>query len=339
MLILITCVIAGGVSAQPSFSPDQGKIPLKIQFTFPGGDACDSVSWEFGDGETSRETGPQHTYQNMGFFYPRVICTLPGATVTYAFDKIVGSNAEMPDADSNDQHYPVETIVEISPATPGLDDLLKQADGLYALGLSGYAADAYKKAIPLSGSDPQVIGKYGDILASLSRWSEAATAYNQSLSKNEDPVVLNAYGGMLIKLNRHQDALDVFNRTLAINAKNPVALTGKGKAFEMLVMPNESAEAYKQSVALDAKQAAAWIGYGNVLNTLEKYPESIAAYEKAIGLGISGADIYNRYGAVLRKAGRDGDAARAMSTARSYQGQLYSGAHDYMPRCSIGAMG
>ncbi len=235
MLILITCVIAGGVSAQPSFSPDQGKIPLKVRFTLPGGDACDSVSWEFGDGKTSREINPQHTYKGMGFYPPHLICTLPGATVTYTFDKIVASNADMPDADSNNQHYPAGTKVKISPAQLELEDLLKQADGLYALGLGSYAVSSYKKASRLSGSDPRILGKYGDVLASLSRWSEAAAVYNQSLAIKETPVVLNAYGGMMIKMNRYQDALDAFNRTLAINAKNPVALTGKGKAFEMLV--------------------------------------------------------------------------------------------------------
>lgn len=334
--IIIIVMNAGTATAAPSFSPDQGKMPLKIQFTLPGGDHCDHVTWEFGDGSTSSEVNPSHTYTTMGFYYPRCICTLPGAIVTYAFDKVVSSNADMPDPDSADQHYPIETDPLISSEPLSLDDQIRQGDGLFALGLYQNAADSYKKAIQLSGSDPAVLGKYGDILAGLSRWSEAAEIYNQSLMQKPDPAVYNAYGASLIKLNRYEQALDSFNTSLEIDPDNGSTYTGIGKAYELLKLPEQAAEAYKRAVELDGTQTPAWIGYGNVLNSLEQYSESAKAYEKAISLGVSGADIYTRYGGVLRKLGRDGDANKAMSTARSFQGPIYSGSDDYIPRCSAG---
>ncbi|MDD1728059.1 MAG: PKD domain-containing protein, partial [Methanospirillum sp.] len=75
----------GIASADPFFSPDEGKAPLKVQFTLPGGENCDSVKWDFGDGNTSTEISPSFTYTKMSFFYPTCVCTLPGATVTYTF--------------------------------------------------------------------------------------------------------------------------------------------------------------------------------------------------------------------------------------------------------------
>ena len=335
--ILTILVLGGGVLAAPSFSPDQGKMPLVIQFTLPGGEKCDSVSWDFEDDSTSKEANPSHTYKTMGFYYPRCVCTLPGATITYSFDKIVSSNADMPDADSANQHYPVETVVDIKPDTLTLDDQVKQGNGLYALGLYDYAAASYQKAIQISGSDPGILARYGDILCGLSRWNDAVNAYNQSLAIIADPAVLNAYGMALIKMNKNEQALNAFNRTLEIDSVNPTAYTGLGKAFELLKMADQASSAYRKSLDLDENQPYAWVGYGNVLNTLEKYPESIAAYEKAIALGVSGADIYTKYGMVLRKAGRDGDAGRAMSTARSFQGSLTS-SNDYIPRCTAGGV-
>jgi Flp pilus assembly protein TadD len=336
--LLSVILLTGMATAAPSFSPDQGKMPLTVQFTFPGGDQCDSVSWDFGDDTTSDEVSPSHMYKEMSFFYPQCICTLPGAKITYNFNKIVSSNADMPDPDSADQHYPVETIPEISAGTLPLDEQTKQGKGLYAIGLYDDAAESYKKAIQISGSDPEILAKFGDIMAGLTRWTDAASAYNQSLAIREDPAVLNAYGAALIKLKKYDEALGVFNRTLTIEPGNASALTGIGKAFELLKKADESAAAYQKSLEIDDSQSSAWMGYGNVLSTLEKYPEAITAYEKAISLGVTGADIYTKYGGVLRKAGRDGDAGRAMSTARSFQGQLYSSSGDYSPRCSAGGV-
>lgn len=339
VVILSTLMLLTGITtANPSFSPDQGKMPVTVKFTFPGGDQCDSVLWDFGDGETSTEVSPTHIYKTMGFYYPQMVCTLPGMKIIYNFNKFVSSNADMPDPNSDDQHFPIETIPDISSATLPIDEQIKQADVLNALGEFSYAADAFKKVIGISASDPAILGKYGDVLAGLSRWSDAAAIYNQSLTIKEDPAVLNAYGTALLKLNKFEEALNVFNRTIAIDAGNSIAYTGIGKAFEFLKKDEEASAAYSKTVSLDDKQPFAWMGYGNVLNNLGKYSEAETAYKKAIDLGVSGAEVYNKYGTVLRKLDRDKEAGKAFSKARNLQGQLYSSSDDYIPQCTAGGV-
>ena len=54
-------------TATPSFYPNEGKIPLKVQFTLPGGESCDSVKWDFGDDNTSTEISPVITSYSIHY--------------------------------------------------------------------------------------------------------------------------------------------------------------------------------------------------------------------------------------------------------------------------------
>lgn len=331
-VFIILCT--GMASANPYFSPDEGKIPLKVQFTLPGGDSCDSVKWDFGDGNTSTQVNPSFTYTKMGFFYPTCVCTLPGATITYTFGKIVPSNANMADSETANPHYPTATSVDAKSDQLSVEELKKQGTGLYTLGLYDYAASSYKAAVQRSGSDPDILSMYGNILAGLSRWEEAKDVYNQSLAIRPDKGVLNSYGGVLIQLKKNEAALDAFNRSLELDSSNPGAWAGSARAFGSLKKTNESAAAYLKSLDLDASQPLVWKEYGDVLSTLNNDSDAIKAYEKAISLGVSGSDIYYKYGEALRKIGRQKDAEAAMTKARGMQGQLYSSIDDSTPVCT-----
>ncbi len=333
-------ILTGFCIAEPSFSPNQGKMPLKVQFSLPGGENCDSITWTFEDGKTGSGINPSYTYTAMGFHYPTCVCTLPGATITYSFDKIVSSNADMPDDDTADQHYPINTAVDIKADTLSLEEQTRQGTGLYALGLYDYAAVSYQKAIEISGSDPEILTQYGTILAGLSRWKESAVVFNQSAAIKPDPVTFIAYGGVLTHMQKYDEALNAFNRSLELEAKNPDAWAGIGQVFEFLKNNEEAAIAYKKSLDLDPKEASVWKGYGNVLSAQGKDTEAAEAYSQAISLGLSEADIYLKYGGVLRKLGQDGEAQAAMNQAKNLQGALYSSSNDYTPHCTAGgAMG
>ncbi len=345
----LTCMLVtiGIANAAPSFSPSEGKIPLKVQFSLPGGESCDSVKWDFGDGNSSTAINPSYTYMKMGFFNPTCVCTLPGATITYMFDKIVPANADMSDEYSDALQYPTGTTPVIQTENLSLNDLIKQGTGLYSLGLFPEAASSYKKAIELSKAmnvntpDTEILTMYGNILVALSRWDEAENAYNQSLSINKDSEVLNAYGGVLTKLKKYDEALAAFNQSRDMSADNFGAWAGTADVYMAMKKPVEAAAAYKSSLDANENQASVWKSYGDVLITLQKYPEAVSAYEKAMAQGISGSDIYYKYGEALRKVNREGDAQAALSKARSMQGPIYSSISDVTPICVTagGAMG
>ncbi|MFH0968855.1 MAG: tetratricopeptide repeat protein [Methanobacteriota archaeon] len=313
-------------------------MPLKVQFSLPGGENCDSVTWSFEDGKTGTEINPSYTYSTMGFHYPTCVCTLPGATITYSFGKIVSSNADMPDADTADQHYPIHTAVDIKSDKLSLEEQTKQGTGFYALGLYDYAATAYQKAIEISGSNPEILAQYGNILAGLSRWKESAVAFNQSVAIKPDPVTYTAYGGALTHLKKYDEALSMFNKSLELDAVNPNAWAGIGQVFEFLKKSEDAVTAYKKSLDLNPKDAFVWKGYGNALSVLGKDSEAADAYSQAISLGLADADTFLKYGGVLRKLGKNGEAQTAMNQAKNLQAPLYVSSSSSPMYCTAGGV-
>ena len=58
-------------SATVSVNPTSGSAPLEVSFTGSGSDSDGSIasySWDFGDGTSSTQQNPSHTYQNAGSF-------------------------------------------------------------------------------------------------------------------------------------------------------------------------------------------------------------------------------------------------------------------------------
>jgi PKD repeat protein len=75
---------SGGSQNQPpvavaSVTPDHGSAPLTVQFSSDGSNDPDGTisayAWEFGDGSTSSEANPAHTYTNAGTFDAVLVAT------------------------------------------------------------------------------------------------------------------------------------------------------------------------------------------------------------------------------------------------------------------------
>ena len=68
--------------AQFSASPLTGKRPLTVQFTDESADFLESWLWDFGDGETSTNQNPSHTYSSAGVYTVSLTGTNAGGTDT-----------------------------------------------------------------------------------------------------------------------------------------------------------------------------------------------------------------------------------------------------------------
>ena len=68
--------------AKFSGSPTNGPCPLSVYFTDESTGTIDSWYWDFGDGETSTEQDPSHTYNSTGYFTVNLTVTGPGGSDT-----------------------------------------------------------------------------------------------------------------------------------------------------------------------------------------------------------------------------------------------------------------
>ncbi|MCM2270965.1 MAG: PKD domain-containing protein, partial [candidate division Zixibacteria bacterium] len=68
--------------AQFTLNPDSGLAPLDVQFTNTSTGTITSYAWDFGDGATTLQENPFHSYEQPGIYDVRLIVSGPGGTDT-----------------------------------------------------------------------------------------------------------------------------------------------------------------------------------------------------------------------------------------------------------------
>jgi PKD repeat protein len=79
----LTVPLSGsGVACKAEFSgsPRTGMAPLRVSFTDESTGAIDTWLWEFGDGKTSDEESPVHTYVAPGYYDVKLTASAPGGS-------------------------------------------------------------------------------------------------------------------------------------------------------------------------------------------------------------------------------------------------------------------
>ncbi len=79
--------------------PDSGLVPLEVQFTDMSTDSVNNWDWDFGDGETSYEQNPLHTYDSAGIYTVSLGVTGPGGNDEAIKEDYITVTAEAPQAD------------------------------------------------------------------------------------------------------------------------------------------------------------------------------------------------------------------------------------------------
>lgn len=339
-VILLIFVFGTGACAVPTYSPTEGKSPLKVYFTFPGGEECDSVQWTFGDKNSSTAITADHTYNKLGMYYPTCSCQLPGANVSYKYDYVYVIPWTTSIRDSSAGGRP--TDVQVTRSSEGLspEQLEKQAGGLAAIGQMQYAAEAYGDLLTTTSPDQKTLTSYGDVLVNLGRFAEAETIFTQALSTDENSVILKKLADTQFSQGKTSEAIETMNRTLSLAPDDASSYASYATFLNKAGKINEALDAYNQSFKLNDAQPQLWNDYANLLLNLGRLSQSADAYKHAIDIGQGGADIWDNYSQVLQKLGRKEDAQRAKEQAtKSYVPVSSYGTSDSIPICSIGSMG
>jgi len=341
LIIALVFVLVITGSAAPTYAPTEGKNPLKVYFTFPGGEECDRVTWTFGDGNFSHAITTDHTYYTLGMYYPACLCELPGANVTYTYDYVYVIPWSSSIRDSPTGGRPKQTVVTRSSEGLTPESLKQQAEGLAAIGEMRYAADAYADLKEQTTLDPDTLATYGDVLTGLGRLSEAETAYNEALAGNESAPILKKLAGVLFSLGKTKEAVDTMNKTLSLTPDDAGAYASYAAFLLKAGKTSEALDAYNQSFRLLDAQPALWNEYADLLSSLGRLNEAAYAYDHAISLGMYGSDIWNNYSRVLQKLGRKEEAQRAKEQAMNTYVPIslpMSGSGDSIPLCGIGSL-
>lgn len=327
--------------AAPGYTPTEGKIPLTVHFTFPGGDECDSVRWTFGDGNGSTAITTEHTYDRIGMYFPACTCELPGANASYTYDYVYAVPWSSSIRESETGGRPKRSEVTRSSEGLSTEDLIKQADGLAAIGETRYAADAYADLSTSPDLDAPILTRYGDVLTALGRLQEAEAIYMRAFLSDQSGAILKKIAETQFSLGKTIEAIETMNRTLALAPDDPASYASHAAFLQKAGKTSEALEAYNQSIALNDQQPELWARYADFLSSIGRNELAADAYQHATALGMGGSDLWNQYATILQKLGRKDEAQRAkeqaMNTYQPISSSIY-GSGDGIPTCGIGSM-
>ncbi|MCP3915545.1 MAG: PKD domain-containing protein [bacterium] len=80
-------------------NPTNGNIPLNVSFTNQASGEVNSYSWSFGDGSTSSQANPSHTYTNAGTYNVSLTVSGPGGSDSETKNGYITATVGAPEAD------------------------------------------------------------------------------------------------------------------------------------------------------------------------------------------------------------------------------------------------
>lgn len=96
-------------------NPSSGNVPLSVSFVFTGSGAIDSYEWDFGDGSSSIQQSPNHTYSSPGTYSPTLVVTGPGGSSVIT-KIVVATEVQIPAPVANFSMSPTTGIVPLAVA-------------------------------------------------------------------------------------------------------------------------------------------------------------------------------------------------------------------------------
>ena len=94
-------------------TPESGNAPLTVQFTDQTTGTVSSYFWNFGDGQTSAQRSPSHTFQNVGTYTVFLTVSGPGG-VSIASRQITVQSPQIPPPQAGFAFNPVSGIAPLS---------------------------------------------------------------------------------------------------------------------------------------------------------------------------------------------------------------------------------
>ncbi|MBX0326128.1 tetratricopeptide repeat protein [Oscillochloris sp. ZM17-4] len=120
------------------------------------------------------------------------------------------------------------------------------------------AAEAYRSALAINGSDASAASGLGWVLQYQDKYDESIAAFEQALALDDgNDETHNGLAWSLFNLGRYDEAEPSFRRAIAISSDYASAHYGLGRALEELGRTDEARAEYQQTLDLDPSYTSA----------------------------------------------------------------------------------
>jgi predicted TPR repeat methyltransferase len=142
--------------------------------------------------------------------------------------------------------------------------------------------------------------------------TDAETGYLKVLElEPEHADALHLLGLVAYTLGNAKLGMERIHQSLAINPKQPIALTNLGNMLAETERLEEAIESYERAIELDPNYADAYHNLGNVLGDSDRVLEAIVSYSRALELRPDNVGTRMAIGITFEEIGRFEEAAEA----------------------------
>ena len=189
------------------------------------------------------------------------------------------------------------------------------------------------RILPKTQSNAEAFHERGQALASIRKFGEAKSDFDEALRINPDsPEVLLDRGLSLAALEKHEEAITDFNAALDLDSENTPIYWARARAFLALEQYEEAIKDFDSALALEPdidyenerelaqlaqtivvtgenirlnpEDGNAFHERGRALADMERYEEAVADYGAALSFDPEDGDIYHDRGQALAALGR-----------------------------------
>jgi protein O-GlcNAc transferase len=196
-------------------------------------------------------------------------------------------------------------IAQASAAAP--DDvryLIGLGQALQALSRWHEAAQAYESALSLQPDFPDIAGSLGICLQRSGRWAPAAAAYRKALAQHpRNAAIMANLGTVLREMRELPEAVDLLRAATELEPLVASHAVNLGIALYDQRYFAAAERVLSQTLARHPQDADAAFNLGNALHALDKSPEAVDRYRQAVSLRADYVDALINLGNVHTELG------------------------------------
>ncbi|AFJ01346.1 TPR repeat protein [Methylophaga frappieri] len=177
------------------------------------------------------------------------------------------------------------------------------------------AVNAFRKAIEIDSTIPEMHFNIAILLTQIGRIDEAISAYRKTIRLNSQ--LTDAHynlGHALQSQGQYAEAVKAYQDAIRQQPGFFEAITNLGVCLQTLGKSEEAESAYRQALTLN-QDAKVYFNLGTVLKNQGKLADAIAAYNAALRLNADYAEAHSNIGEALRDQGRYEASVQAYKTA------------------------
>ena len=179
------------------------------------------------------------------------------------------------------------------------------------------AIDELHRAAAMAPANDTPLRLLGGLYTDVGKYDEAGVALKQAIALRPGYWRNWSFlGYAYFKAGRHDDAIGAYQRLLELQPDNSRGHAALGTVLHEAGRDEEARGHYLRALEL-APTASAWSNLGTLDYFSGRYAEAIEEYRAAIGLRPNNATTQRNLGDAMQAAGRQSDAARAYTAART----------------------